>query len=34
VAARTKACVCGRSVAGIVGSSLAGGMVVCLLSVL
>ena len=31
VAARSKACVCGRSFAGIVGSSLAGGMDVCLL---
>ena len=31
VAARSKAWVCGRSVAGIAGSSLTGGMDVCLL---
>jgi len=31
VAARSKACVCGRSLAGIAGSNLAGGMDVCLL---
>jgi len=34
VAARSKAWVCGRSLAGIVGSNSAGGMDVCLLSVL
>jgi hypothetical protein len=31
VAARSKAWVCGRSLAGIVGSNTAGGMDVCLL---
>jgi len=31
IAARSKAWVCGRSLAGIVGSNPAGGMVVCLL---
>jgi hypothetical protein len=31
VAARSKAWVCGRSLAGIVGSNPAGGMDVCLL---
>jgi hypothetical protein len=34
VAARSKAWVCGRSLTGIVGSNLTGGMDVCLLSVL
>jgi hypothetical protein len=34
VAVRSKAWVCGRSVAGIVGSNPAGGMDVCLLWVL
>ena len=29
--ARSKACVCGRSLAGIVGSNPVGGMDVCLL---
>jgi hypothetical protein len=31
MAARSKSCVCGHSVAGIVGSNPAGGMDVCLL---
>jgi len=34
VAARSKACFCGRSLAGIMGSNSAGGMDVCLLWVL
>jgi hypothetical protein len=34
VDARSKACVCGSSPAGIEGSNLAGGMDVCLLGVL
>ena len=34
VAARSKALVCGRSLAGIAGSNPAGGMKACLLSVL
>jgi len=34
VAERSKAWVCGRSLAGIVGSNTAGGMDVCLLWVL
>ena len=33
MAARSKACVCGRSVAGIAGSNPAGGMGVSLVSV-
>jgi hypothetical protein len=33
VAVRSKAQVCGRSLAGIVGSNLTGGMDVCLVSV-
>jgi hypothetical protein len=34
VAARSEACVCGRSLAGILCSNPAGGMDVCLLKVL
>jgi hypothetical protein len=34
VVARSKVWVCGRSLAGIVGSNLAGGMDVCLLLVM